>query len=138
MIRNKKGRTKIIGSIIGIALILIIGYIVVCMMRLRNLSIGKIVDIHIQDGRADYLEMLLEPENEKDYSNKLILLDRNAVEQLIQYMRDNDVRIVSGAYQIPQTSDYKEMISILEFEPEIEASEIQEDMLAYFRTGSFV
>lgn len=138
MIRNKKGRTKIIGVIIGIALILIIGYIVVCMMRLRNLSIGKIVDIHIQDGSADYLEMLLEPENEKDYSNILILLDRNAVEQLIQYMRDNDVRIVSGAYQIPQTSDYKEMISILEFEPEIEASEIQEDMLAYFRTGSFV
>lgn len=132
MLRNKKGKTKIIGLIIGIAFILIIGYIVVCMTRLRNLSIGKIVDIHIQDGSADYLEMLLEPENEKDYSNKLILLDRDAVEQLIQYMRDNDVRIVSGTYQIPQTSDYKEMISILEFEPEIEASGIQEDMLAYW------
>ena len=50
------------------------------------------------------------------YSNKLILLDREAVEQLIQYMRDNDVRIVSGEYKIPQTSTYEEIVHILVFE----------------------
>lgn len=60
--------------------------------------------------------MLLEPENEKDVTNKLILLDREAVEQLIQYMKDNDVKIVSGEYKIPQTSNYEEIMNLLEFE----------------------
>lgn len=120
MLRNKKRLIKIMALIIGVILILIVGYIAILMNRLNNLSIGKRVDINIQDGSADYLEMLLEPENEKDPSNKLILLDRDAVEQVIQYMRDNDVRIVSGKYDIPQTSNYEEIMNILEFEPEKE------------------
>ncbi|MCM1496280.1 MAG: hypothetical protein NC089_10855 [Bacteroides sp.] len=114
---EKNGKTKIIALIVGVILIVIAGYVVVKMNQISNLSIGKVVDIDFQDGNADYLEMLLEPENGKDVNNKLILLDRNAVEQLIQYMRDNDVRIVSGEYKIPQTSNYEEIIKILEFEP---------------------
>lgn len=125
MLKNKKGKTKVMILIIGVILIVIIliaivGYVVIKMNQFKNLSIGKIVDINFQDGNADYLEMLLDPENEKDPSNKLILLNRDAVEQLIQYMRDNDVRIVSGEYKIPQTSNYEEIMNILEFEPEKE------------------
>lgn len=118
MIKNKKGKAKIMALIIGVILIVIVGYVVIKMNQFKNLSIGKIVDINFQDGNADYLEMLLDPENEKNPSNKLILLNRDAVEQLIQYMRDNDVRIVSGKYEIPQTSNYEEIMNILEFEPE--------------------
>lgn len=117
MLKDKK---KLILLIIGVILIVIAGYAVIKMNQIKNLSIGKIVDINFQDGNADYLEMLLEPENEDDPSNKLILLDREAVEQLIQYMRDNDVRIVSGVYEIPQASNYEEIMNILEFEPEKE------------------
>lgn len=118
MVRNK--RTKIMAFIIGIILIVIVGFAVIKMIQIKNLSIGKTVYINFQDGNADYLEMLLEPENEKDLSNHLILLDRDAVEQLIQYMRDNDVRIVSGEYRIPQTANYEEIMEVLEFEPEKE------------------
>lgn len=120
MKKNKKGKTKIMVLIIGIILIVIIGYVAIKLNRLKNLSIGKIVNINFQDGNADYLEILLEPENEKDPSNKLILLNREAVEQLIQYMKENNVRIVSGEYKIPQTSNYKEIINILKFEPDKE------------------
>lgn len=123
MLKNKKGRTKIMGLIIGVILIAIViaiaGYVVI-IKPIKNVSIGKTVYINFHDGNADYLEMLLQPENENDFDNKLILLDRDAVEQLIQYMRDNNVRIVSGVYKIPQTSNYEEIVNILEFEPENE------------------
>jgi len=117
MLENKK-KIKIMALIIGVILIVIAGYVVIKMNQIKNLSIGKVVEINFQDGNADYLEMLLEPKNEKDPDNKLMLLDRAAVEQLIQYMRDNDVKIVSGKYEIPQTGNYEELISILNFEPE--------------------
>lgn len=120
MLKNKKGKTKIMVLIIGVILLIIVGYVVIKMNQLKNFSIGKNIYINFQDGNPDYLEMLLESENEKDPSNKLILLNRDAVEQLIQYMRDNDVRIVSGEYKIPQTSNYEEIMNILEFEPEKE------------------
>ena len=111
-----KARTKIMALIAGVILMVIAGYIVIKMVQIRNVSIGKTVYIDFQNGDADYLEMLLEPEYEKDQSNKLILLDREAIGQLIQYMRDNDVRIVSGEYEISQTSTYEEIVHILEFE----------------------
>lgn len=115
---KRKEKIKIMALIFGVILIVIAGYVVIKMNQIKNLSIGKVVEINFQDGNADYLEMLLEPENEKDPGNKLMLLDRDAVEQLIQYMRDNDVKIVSGKYEIPQTGNYEELISILNFEPE--------------------
>lgn len=120
MLKNKKGKTKVMVLIVGVILIIMIGYIVIKIIQINNISIGKTVYINFQDGNANYLETLLEPENEKDPSNKLILLDREAVEQLIQYMRDNNVKIASGEYEIPQTSNYKEIVNILEFEPEKE------------------
>lgn len=106
--------------IIGVTLLVIAGYIVIKMNQLKNVSLGKNIYINFQDGSPDYLEMLLESENEKDPGNKLILLNRDAVEQLIQYMRDNDVRIVSGEYKIPQTSNYEEIMNMIKFEPEKE------------------
>lgn len=119
MLRNKKRRIKI-DLIIGVILLVILGSVVILMNRLNNsYSITKIVDLDIQDGSADYLEMLLETENGKD-PHKIILLRRDAVEQVIQYMRDNDVRIVPGKYDIPQISNYEEIMDILEFEPEKE------------------
>lgn len=120
MLKNMKGKTKVMVLIVGVILIVIIGYVVIKMNQFKNLSIGKTVDINFQDGNADYLEILLEPEKEKDPSNKLVLLNREAVEQLIQYMKENNVRIVSGEYKIPQTSNYKEIINILKFEPDKE------------------
>lgn len=38
-------------------------------------------------------------------------------------MRDNDVRIVSGVYKIPQTGNCDELINILEFEENAEQVE---------------
>lgn len=119
MLKHKK-RTKIMVLIIGVTLLVIAGYIVIKMNQLKNVSLGKNIYINFQDGSPDYLEMLLASENEKDPGNKLILLNRDAVEQLIQYMRDNDVRIVSGEYKIPQTSNYEEIMNMIKFEPEKE------------------
>lgn len=118
MLKIKKGKTKIMAFIIGVILLVIVGYVVIKMNELKNFSIGKNIYVNFQDGTPDYLEMLLESENEKDPSNKLTLLNRDAVEQLIQYMRDKGVRIVLGEYKIPQTSNYEEIMNILEFEPE--------------------
>lgn len=114
MVQSKKGRKRIMVLIIG--LIIISGYVVIKTIQIRNVHIGKVVDINFQNGNADYLEMLLKSENKNDPKNKLILFDREAVEQLIQYMRDNNVSIVPGDYKIPQTSTYKELLNILEFE----------------------
>lgn len=112
---SKKG--KIAALIIGIIFIVIAGYVVINLFQLKDISIGKTVQIGFENTDADDLVRLLEQENEKDPGNKLILLDREAVEQLIQYMKDNQVRIVSGEYEIPQTSNYSELMKILEFEP---------------------
>lgn len=79
---------------------------------MKDITIGKTVYIEFENADADYLERLLESEN----SNTLVLFDREAVQQLIEYMRDNNIKIVSGKYKIPQTSNSKEMINILEFE----------------------
>lgn len=57
-------------------------------------------------------------ENATDSGNKVKLLNKEAIEGVIQYMRDNNIRIVSGEYEIPQTSDYGELINVLDFELE--------------------
>lgn len=116
MLKNKTGKTNLVPIITVVIITVIISYIVIQVINMNKIRIGKTVYIDFNIGTADYLESLLEPENEKDYSNKLILLDREAVEQLIRYMRDNDVRIVPGEYKISQTSNYDEIMNILDFE----------------------
>ena len=82
--------------------------------------------IFLGSGDADYLETLLESENANDPNNKVKLLNKEAVEGLIQYMRDNNFKIVLGEYKIPQNSNYEELINILNFELESEISLEQE------------
>lgn len=92
-------------------------------IQISNVSIGKTIYLNFENGDADYLETLLESENANDPNNKVKLLDKEAVEELIQYMRDNHFKIVSGEYKIPQTSNYEELISILKFEIENDIEE---------------
>ena len=79
---------------------------------MTHFTIGKMIYIEFEVGDADYLEMLLESEND----NKLNLFAKEEVQELIQYMRDNNIKIVPGKYKIPQTSNFEEMINILRFE----------------------
>lgn len=96
-----------------------------CMYRCRNAVkiikervIGTTIKINFESGDADSLEKLLKEENANAPGNKVKLLNREAVEGVIQYMRNNNIRIVSGEYEIPQTSDYGELINVLDFELE--------------------
>lgn len=96
-----------------------------CVDRCRNAVkvikervIGTTLNINFESGDAASLEKLLKEENVNDPGNKVKLLNREAVEGVIQYMRDNNIRIVSGEYEIPQTSDYGALINALDFELE--------------------
>ncbi len=114
----KEKMNKFIVVILILALLIIGIYVVVNVLLISNVSIGKTIYLNFENGDADYLETLLESENANDPNNKVKLLDKEAVEELIQYMRDNHFKIVSGEYKIPQTSNYEELISILKFEIE--------------------
>lgn len=120
MLNDKKRRLKLMVILfVIILLILIIAlYIAVSLNRSKDFSIGKMVYLDVENGSADYLETLLRPENKNDLNNKIILLNEEAVEKLIQYMRENNLRIVSGQYKISQTSNYEDLINVLEFEKE--------------------
>ncbi len=104
--------------IILVGIVVILGKKFVCepANELSNVTIGKTLYINFEAGDADYLEMLLEEENADDPSNKVVLLNREEVEKLIQYMRDNTIQITPGEYKIPQTSKYEDLLSILKFE----------------------
>ena len=114
--KNKNKLIKV--TVVLLMVILLIGgiYIAYSMHQLSKVRIGKMININFENADADYLQMLLAPENEHDPTNMVTLLDKASVEQVIQYMRDNNVRIVSGQYKIPQTSGYEELINILQFE----------------------
>lgn len=114
--KQKKKVTKLIIAIMALVLLIICTYVIVNVIRISNVTIGKTLYINFEAGDADYLEMLLEEENADDPSNKVILLNREDVEKLIQYMRDNGVQITPGEYKIPQTSKYEDLLSILKFE----------------------
>lgn len=118
MMKQKKKVTKLIIAIMALVLLIICTYVIVNVIRISNVLIGKTLYINFEAGDADYLEMLLEEENADDPSNKVILLNREEVEKLIQYMRDNGVQITPGEYKIPQTSKYEDLLSILKFESE--------------------
>lgn len=38
--------------------------------------------------------------------------------ELIEYMKENNLKITDGNYEIPQTSSFEEIINILQFEEE--------------------
>ena len=116
-------RKKIVGIsiliiLVGIGVILGKKFVYEPVNELSNVTIGKTLYINFEAGDADYLEMLLEEQNADAPSNKVILLNREEVEKLIQYMKDNGVQITPGEYEIPQTSKYEDLLSILKFESE--------------------
>lgn len=113
---------KFIVIILILVLLIISIYVIVNVIQIGNVSIGKTIYLNFKSGDADYLETLLESENANDPNNKVKLLNKEAVEGLIQYMRDNNFKIVLGEYKIPQTSNYEELINILNFELESEIS----------------
>lgn len=126
MMKGKKKMNKFIVIILILVLLIISIYVIVNMIQIGNVSIGKTIYLNFKSGDADYLETLLESENANDPNNKVKLLNKEAVEGLIQYMRDNNFKIVLGEYKIPQNSNYEELINILNFELESEISLEQE------------
>ena len=126
MIKGKKKMNKFIVIILILVLLIISIYVIVNVIQIGNVSIGKTIYLNFKSGDADYLETLLESENANDPNNKVKLLNKEAVEGLIQYMRDNNFKIVLGEYKIPQNSNYEELINILNFELESEISLEQE------------
>lgn len=122
MIKGKKKMNKFIVIILILVLLIISIYVIVNVIQIGNVSIGKTIYLNFKSGDADYLETLLESENANDPNNKVKLLNKEAVEGLIQYMRDNNFKIVLGEYKIPQNSNYEELINILNFELESEIS----------------
>lgn len=122
MMKGKKKMNKFIVIILILVLLIISIYVIVNMIQIGNVSIGKTIYLNFKSGDADYLETLLESENANDPNNKVKLLNKEAVEGLIQYMRDNNFKIVLGEYKIPQNSNYEELINILNFELESEIS----------------
>ena len=125
-------------KIVGISILIILAGIGVILGKkfvyepaneLSNVTIGKTLYINFEAGDADYLEMLLEEQNADDPSNKVILLNREEVEKLIQYMKDNGVRIAPGEYEIPQTSKYEDLLSILKFESKKSLTNFNGEML---------
>lgn len=126
MMKGKKKMNKFIVIILILVLLIISIYVIVNVIQIGNVSIGKTIYLNFKSGDADYLETLLESENANDPNNKVKLLNKEAVEGLIQYMRDNNFKIVLGEYKIPQNSNYEELINILNFELESEISLEQE------------
>lgn len=122
MMKGKKKMNKFIVIILILVLLIISIYVIVNVIQIGNVSIGKTIYLNFKSGDADYLETLLESENANDPNNKVKLLNKEAVEGLIQYMRDNNFKIVLGEYKIPQNSNYEELINILNFELESEIS----------------
>lgn len=123
MIKGKKKMNKFIVIILILVLLIISIYVIVNVIQISNVSIGKTIYLNFENGDADYLETLLESENANDPNNKVKLLNKEAVEGLIQYMRDNNFKIVLGEYKIPQNSNYEELINILNFELENDIEE---------------
>lgn len=123
MMKGKKKMNKFIVIILILVLLIISIYVIVNVIQISNVSIGKTIYLNFENGDADYLETLLESENANDPNNKVKLLNKEAVEGLIQYMRDNNFKIVLGEYKIPQTSNYEELINILNFELENDIEE---------------
>ena len=107
--RGKK-MLKILLMLAGIFIFIIVMYFAVNLWRWCTFRIGKTLYIDVVDADAEYLEYIYSMRNNRphgDPNTKLNLLDKKVLVKLIKYMKKN---------AIPQTSTFKELLEILEFE----------------------
>ncbi len=103
----------------GLLILIVVMYFAVNLWRLCTFRIGKTLYIDVVDADAEYLEYIYSMRNnslQSDPNAKLNLLDKKVFVRLIKYMKKNDMKICDGKYAIPQTSTFKELIEILNFE----------------------
>ena len=111
--RGKK-MLKTLLMLAGLLILIVVMYFAVNLWRLCTFRIGKTLYIDVVDADAEYLEYIYSMRNnslQSDPNAKLNLLDKKVFVRLIKYMKKND-----GKYVIPQTSTFKELIEILDFE----------------------
>ena len=116
--RGKK-MLKTLLMLAGLLILIVVMYFAVNLWRLCTFRIGKTLYIDVVDADAEYLEYIYSMRNnslQSDPNAKLNLLDKKVFVRLIKYMKKNDLKICDGKYVIPQTSTFKELIEILEFE----------------------
>lgn len=105
--------------LVGLLISIVVMYFAVNLWRLCTFRIGKTLYIDVVDADAEYLEYIYSIRNNRLQSgpnDKLNLLDKKVFVRLIKYMKKNDMKICDGKYAIPQTSTFKELIEILDFE----------------------
>lgn len=105
--------------LVGLLISIVVMYFAVNLWRLCTFRIGKTLYIDVVDADAEYLEYIYSMRNnslQSDPNAKLNLLDKKVFVRLIKYMKKNDMKICDGKYAIPQTSTFKELIEILNFE----------------------
>ena len=105
--------------LVGLLISIVVMYFAVNLWRLCTFRIGKTLYIDVVDADAEYLEYIYSMRNnslQSDPNAKLNLLDKKVFVRLIKYMKKNDLKICDGKYVIPQTSTFKELIEILNFE----------------------
>ena len=116
--RGKK-MLKTLLMLAGLLILIVVMYFAVNLWRLCTFRIGKTLYIDVVDADAEYLEYIYSIRNNRLQSgpnDKLNLLDKKVFVRLIKYMKKNDLKICDGKYVIPQTSTFKELIEILNFE----------------------
>lgn len=116
--RGKK-MLKTLLMLAGLLILIVVMYFAVNLWRLCTFRIGKTLYIDVVDADAEYLEYIYSIRNNRLQSgpnDKLNLLDKKVFVRLIKYMKKNDLKICDGKYVIPQTSTFKELIEILDFE----------------------
>ncbi len=116
--RGKK-MLKTLLMLAGLLILIVVMYFAVNLWRLCTFRIGKTLYIDVVDADAEYLEYIYSMRNnslQSDPNAKLNLLDKKVFVRLIKYMKKNDMKICDGKYAIPQTSTFKELIEILNFE----------------------
>ena len=116
--RGKK-MLKTLLMLAGLLILIVVMYFAVNLWRLCTFRIGKTLYIDVVDADAEYLEYIYSMRTnslQSDPNAKLNLLDKKVFVRLIKYMKKNDLKICDGKYVIPQTSTFKELIEILDFE----------------------
>lgn len=116
--RGKK-MLKTLLMLAGLLILIVVMYFAVNLWRLCTFRIGKTLYIDVVDADAEYLEYIYSMRNnslQSEPNAKLNLLDKKVFVRLIKYMKKNDLKICDGKYVIPQTSTFKELIEILDFE----------------------
>ena len=116
--RGKK-MLKTLLMLAGLLILIVVMYFAVNLWRLCTFRIGKTLYIDVVDADAEYLEYIYSMRNnslQSDPNAKLNLLDKKVFVRLIKYMKKSDMKICDGKYAIPQTSTFKELIEILDFE----------------------